>query len=246
MADLHRRHHPHPQFGGHRLGHRFAAVQFQQHPRIDPGLGASLIEGAPGNRTRFAQHHDHLIQFLELHAFSLLRPRMPVGHQRANPRFVQRLQMQALARLDLGQHRHVGMFGQQRRQGFLGVAQAQVHRDPRIARPQAGEHRHDHVRAVRRHLQTPGQQLPVGFEHRLRLLGQAEHRPGDRRQLGALLRQFHASGGAAQQGDLVVLFQRLDVPGDRRLADEQPRRRPGKTAFPGHGIEGAELKQVHE
>jgi hypothetical protein len=33
------------------------------------------------------------------------------------------------------------------------------------------------VRAVRRHFQAPGQQLPVGLEHRLRFFGQAEHGP---------------------------------------------------------------------
>ncbi|MNH40278.1 hypothetical protein D3C79_1015750 [compost metagenome] len=58
---------------------------------------------------------------------------MPVGHQRANPRFVQRLQMQALARLDLGQHRHVGMFGQQRSQRLLRVTQPQIDRDTGVA-----------------------------------------------------------------------------------------------------------------
>ena len=154
--------------------------------------------------------------------------------------------MQPLARLDFGQHRHVGMFGQQRRQGFLGIAQAQVHRDSRITRPQAREHRHNHMRAVRRHFQAPGQQLPVGLQHRLCFFGQAEHGPGDRRQFGALFRQLHPSRGAAQQADLVVLLQRLDVPGDRRLTDEQPCGRPGKAALAGHGVESTQLKQIHE
>ena len=154
--------------------------------------------------------------------------------------------MQPLARFDLGQHRHVGMLRQQRRQGFLSIAQPQVHGNAGIPRAQAGEHRHDHVRPVRRNLQTPGQQLPVGLEHHLRLFGQTEHRPGDRGQFGALLRQLHPSRGAPQQGDLVMLLQRLDVPGDRRLADEQSRGGPGEAALAGHRIECAELEQVHE
>jgi hypothetical protein len=109
------------------------------------------------------------------------------------------LQVQALARFDFGQHRHVGMFGQQRGQGFLGIAQAQVDGDAGVARAQAGEHRHHQVRAVGRHFQAPGQQLAVGLQHRLRFFGQAEHGPGDRRQPRALLGQLHPPRGAAQQ-----------------------------------------------
>ena len=71
-----------------------------------------------------------------------------------------------------------------RREGFLGVAQAQIDGDARIACTQAGQHRHDHVRPIRRHLQTPGQQLPIGLEQRLRFFRQAEHGAGDRRQAG--------------------------------------------------------------
>ena len=62
----------------------------------------------------------------------------------------------------------------------------------------------------------------------------------------ALFRQFNPSCGAPQQGDLVVLLQRLDVPGDRRLTDEQPRGGPGEAALAGHRIKGTELEQVHE
>ncbi|MNP65891.1 hypothetical protein D3C76_1615250 [compost metagenome] len=85
MADLHRRHHAHPQLGSDRLGHRFAAVQLQQHPRIDLRLYAGVIEGTPGDRTRFTQHHDHLVQILERYAFGAPRPGMPLGYQRAYP-----------------------------------------------------------------------------------------------------------------------------------------------------------------
>ncbi len=84
VAHLYRRHHAHAQLGGHRFSHRFATVQLQQHPWVDLGMGARLIKGAPGYRTRLTQHHDHLIQFLEWHAIGPLRPRMTVGHQCAN------------------------------------------------------------------------------------------------------------------------------------------------------------------
>ncbi len=170
---------------------------------------------------------------------------MPGGHQDTDPRLAQGLQVQPLAWLDLGQHRDIGMLREQRRQCPLGIAEPQVDGDSRITRTQAGQHRHDHVRPIRRHFQTPGEQLAIGFEHDPRLLGEPEHRPGDGCQAGALLRQFHAPCRTTQQGDLVVLFQGLDMPGDRRLADKQPGSGTGKAALAGHGIECAELEQVH-
>ncbi|MNJ74273.1 hypothetical protein D3C77_711810 [compost metagenome] len=101
------------------------------------------------------------------------------------------------------------------------------------------------MRAVGRHFQAPGQQLAVGLEHGLCLFGEAEHGAGDGRQAGALFGQLHPPRGTPQQGDLVVLLQRLDVPGHRRLADEQARGGTGKAALTGHGIEGTQLEQVH-
>ena len=62
------------------LRHGLAAVEFQQHPRAHTGLVAGLIEGAPSDRTRFAQHHDHLVQILEGNVPGL-RPWMAGGHQ---------------------------------------------------------------------------------------------------------------------------------------------------------------------
>lgn len=153
--------------------------------------------------------------------------------------------MQALARFDLGQHGHVGVLGQQRRQGFLGIAQAQVDRDAGVAHAQLGQHRHDLVWPVGGNFQAPGKQLAVGFEHHLRLLGQAEHRAGDGGQAGALLGQLHTPRSAPQQGDLVMLLECLDVPGDRWLADEQARSSASKAALAGHRIESAKLEQVH-
>ena len=153
--------------------------------------------------------------------------------------------MQAFARLDLGQHGHVGMFAEQCRQGFLGIAQAQVDGNARVALAQQRQHRHDPVRAIGRHLQAPGQQLPVGLEHGLRLFGQAEHAAGDGRQAGALFGQLHPPRSTPQQGDLVVLLQRLHVPGHCRLADEQACGGTGEAALTGHGIEGTQLEQVH-
>ncbi|MNM89865.1 hypothetical protein D3C81_1021070 [compost metagenome] len=155
------------------------------------------------------------------------------------------MQVQALARFDFGQDRHIGMLAEQRRQGFLGVAQAQVDGDARVSRTQLRQHRHDPVRAVSGHFQTPGEQLPVGLKHHLRFFDQTEHGAGDGRQAYALLGQFYPPGGAAQQGDLVMLLQRLDMPGHRRLADEQAVGGAGKAALTGHCIEGAELEQVH-
>jgi hypothetical protein len=35
------------------------------------------------------------------------------------------------------------------------IKRKSVHGDPRITRAQAGEHRHDHVRPIRRHFQAP-------------------------------------------------------------------------------------------
>ncbi|MCY1176810.1 hypothetical protein D3C81_2083660 [compost metagenome] len=65
--------------------------------------------------------------------------------------------MQALARVHLGQYRHIGVLGQQRRQGFLSIAQAQVNGNARITRTQAGEHRHDPVRPIGCDFQPPGE-----------------------------------------------------------------------------------------
>lgn len=101
------------------------------------------------------------------------------------------------------------------------------------------------MRAIGSHLKTPGQQLAVGLEHGLRLFGKAEHGAGYRRQAGSLFGQFHPPGSAAQQGDLVMLLQRLDVASHCRLADEQPRRSAGEAAFTGNGVEGTQLEQVH-
>ncbi len=42
-----------------------------------------------------------------------------------------------------------------------------------------------------------------------------------------------------------MLLQRLDVPGHRRLADEQARGGAGEAAFTGDGIEGTQLEEVH-
>ncbi len=153
--------------------------------------------------------------------------------------------MQAIARFHLGEHRHIRMFGQQRRQGFLGIAQTQVHGNAGVARTQAGDHRHHQVGAIRRHFQAPGEQLAVGLQQGLRLVDQPEDSPRDGRQACALLGQFHPTCGAAQQRDLVVLLKRLDMPGHRRLADKQPSRRAGKTALTGHGIECTQLEQIH-
>ncbi len=60
-----------------------------------------------------------------------------------------------------------------------------------------------------------------------------------------IARQLHPPRGATQQRDLVMLLQGLDMPGDRRLADEQASGSAGKTALAGHGVECAELEQVH-
>ncbi|MNE79898.1 hypothetical protein D3C80_1764230 [compost metagenome] len=95
------------------------------------------------------------------------------------------------------------------------------------------------MRAVSGYLQAPGQQLAVGLEHSLRFFGQAEHGARDGRQARALLGQLHAPCSTPQQGDLVVLLQGLDVPGHRRLADEQALGSTGKAALTGHGVEGA-------
>ncbi|MNE98240.1 hypothetical protein D3C80_1967330 [compost metagenome] len=65
--------------------------------------------------------------------------------------------MQALARFDLGQHGDIGMFTEQRGQGFLGIAQPQIDGDTRVALAQQRQHRHDPMRAVGGHFQTPGQ-----------------------------------------------------------------------------------------
>ncbi|MCY1425513.1 hypothetical protein D9M71_413020 [compost metagenome] len=101
------------------------------------------------------------------------------------------------------------------------------------------------MRSIGSHFQAAGKQLAIGLKHGLGLLGQTKHRPGDRRQARALLRQLDAPSGAPQQSDLVVLFQSLDMPGDRRLADEQPRRSTGKAALAGHGVKRTELEQIH-
>ncbi|MNT61106.1 hypothetical protein D3C72_1987270 [compost metagenome] len=101
------------------------------------------------------------------------------------------------------------------------------------------------MRPVSGHFQASCEQLPIGLKHGLGFLGQAKHGPGDRGQTRALLGQLHPSCRAPQQGDLVVLLQGFDVPGDGRLADEQPRRSTGKTALTGDRIKRAELKQVH-
>ncbi|MNJ70287.1 hypothetical protein D3C77_667330 [compost metagenome] len=66
MADFHRRYDANAKLGRHCFGHCFAAVELQQHPRLNTGLTAGLIEGAAGDRTGFAQHHDLPVQFTEL------------------------------------------------------------------------------------------------------------------------------------------------------------------------------------
>jgi hypothetical protein len=58
-------------------------------------------------------------------------------------------------------------------------------------------------------------------------------------------RFFHPSCCTPQQSDLVVVLQRLDVPGHGRLADEQAGSGFGEAAFTGNGVERTKLKQVH-
>ncbi len=101
------------------------------------------------------------------------------------------------------------------------------------------------MRPIGRHFKAPGKQLPIGLKHGLSFFGQTEHRPSDCRQPSTLLSQFYASSGATQQGDLVMLLQRLDVPGDGRLADEQTCRSASKTTLPGNCIERSELEKIH-
>jgi hypothetical protein len=57
--------------------------------------------------------------------------------------------------------------------------------------------------------------------------------------------QLHPAGRAPQQGNLIMLLQRLDVTGHRRLADEQACGGAGKTAFTGYRVESTQLEQVH-
>ncbi|MNQ93772.1 hypothetical protein D3C85_1092540 [compost metagenome] len=87
--------------------------------------------------------------------------------------------------------------------------------------------------------------MPIGLKHGLGLFGQAKHGTRDRRQANALLGQLDPPRGAAQQGDLVVLLQCLDVAGHRWLADKQTAGSTGKASLAGHRIKGSELEQVH-
>ncbi|MNE65403.1 hypothetical protein D3C80_1608790 [compost metagenome] len=127
------RHHTDAQLRCHRLGDRLTAVQLQLHPWLHTGSSAGLVEGAPGSRGGFAQHHDLLVQLGQGQVNFAASPGMARWQQRAQARFAQVLQVQALAWLNLGQHRHVGMFGQQRRQRLLRVTQPQIDRDAGVA-----------------------------------------------------------------------------------------------------------------
>lgn len=170
---------------------------------------------------------------------------MLARQQGADARIHQLLQEQPGTRLDLGQHGDVDVFAEQRREGFLGVAQAQVDGDSRIARAQPGEHRHHQARAVGGDFEAAGDQLSIGVEQGLGFFLQGEQGARDRHQARALLGQFDAPGGAPEQGDLVVLLERLDASGHRRLADAQALGGAGETAFAGDGVEGAELEEIH-
>ena len=78
----------------------------------------------------------------------------------------------------------------------------------------------------------------------LRILGRRDHPVRLRHEGASGGGQAHRPGGAFQQRDAQRLLQHLDLPGERRLRQIQPRGGPAEMQFLGHRDEAAGVSQI--
>ena len=110
---------------------------------------------------------------------------------------------------------------------------------------EGGEDIHDEEWIIDADAKTSALQRRLTGDDIARLRDQPEDLLAHGEQVLARVRQFQAMAAAMEEGDPVILLERLQLAGDGRLGHIQEIRSLGEAAGGGDGMESAQLCEVH-
>ncbi|KAG9595915.1 hypothetical protein KCV01_g9709, partial [Aureobasidium melanogenum] len=232
------RYRAHAQATDDRLAQRFAAADLHRHRRRQAPLLQRGFQHAPGRGAGLAHQQGLAAELLQRDRLPF-RPAMGAVDEGDHRVGLIRPHVVALVRRHLGDHTDVAAVVRQVVQHLLGIAQRHRDEHMRMARMVGGDHAGDVERADRADLQRAVPQAAAVLQQEPGIVLQADHAPGQVEEFPAHRGQLHATPPPMEKLDAVLLFERLDLRGHRRLAGAHGPGGRGEAAMAIHGKKAA-------